>query len=420
MEEALDALMADTAAAPSDKPTQLRGNLAIRVRTARTWLRKLGLKYGRFGKGVFKDGHEREDVKEYRQNIFAPTFCAYLKNSVQFDEDGSVNIPEGFERPLVFITHDESYFNANDTTMFGWGNDSIKPIRPKGRGKGIMVSDFLTPGGRLSHDAGGGTKEYATTLVEPGSGKDWWTNGMMLEQLKKAVTIFKKQFPNCTGVWLFDNSTNHGAYAADALVASHVAMNPGGKQPKMKDGYIGTSQCPQTMCYPPDHDKFPGCAKGARAILQERGLWRDGLLLTCSNKMAGHKEDSPEEDCCARAILKRQPDFKAQKSQIEEYLTSQGQLVLFYPKFHCECNWIERYWGYCKRYTRENCSYNITGLRQNVPVAMEQVPGKTIKRFFDKSVRIIQAYADGIDYETKEYQERVYRSHRRLDEKDKW
>lgn len=154
---------------------------------------------------------------------------------------------------------------------------------------------------------------------------------MMMEQLKKAVTIFKKQFPTCTGVCLFDNSTNHGAFAADALVATHIGMNPGGKQPKMRDGYIGTPCREQTMCHPPDHDKFPGCAKGARTILQERGLWRNGLLLTCNNKTTGNKEHLSKGDCCAHSILKNQPDLKAQKSQIEEYLVSQGQLVLFYP-----------------------------------------------------------------------------------------
>lgn len=141
--------MGDTAADISEKPTtNLETNLAIRVRTGRNWLRKLGLKYGRFGKGVFKDGHEREDVKDYRQTVFAPTFCAYLKDSVQFHEDGSLTIPKGLERPIVFITHHEHYFNANTTAMFGWGNDNIMPIRLEGRGKGIMVSDFLTPVGR--------------------------------------------------------------------------------------------------------------------------------------------------------------------------------------------------------------------------------------------------------------------------------
>ena len=40
-----------------------------------------------------------------------------------------------------------------------------------------------------------------------------------------------------------------------------------------------------------------------------------------------------------------------------------GHAVLFYPKFHCELNWIEYYWGQVKRYTRDNCEYNYEGLK---------------------------------------------------------
>ena len=92
-----------------------------------------------------------------------------------------------------------------------------------------MVSDFLTPGGRLSFQGPEGDREYTTSIIETGAGKDWWTNKMMMEQLRRAVDIFMREFPGCVGLWLFDNSTNHGAYSDDALVASKVQMFPGGK-----------------------------------------------------------------------------------------------------------------------------------------------------------------------------------------------
>lgn len=252
---------------PESSATNHPKSLAIRVRTARNWLKELGLKYGRLEKGVFKDGHERDDVKKYRQEIFAPTFCKYLKSSVWFDELGNFTMPENVDKPVVFITHDESHFNANDAKLFVWSNEDIKPIRPKGRGKGIMVSDFLTPGGRLSCEWENGRKEFASMLIETGSGKEWWTNEMMMKQLRKAVEIFKRQFPGCTGLWLFDNSANHGAYSEDALVASRVQMNPGGKQSRMHDGFFGNPSRTQSMCFPHDSARHPGEAKGARTIL---------------------------------------------------------------------------------------------------------------------------------------------------------
>jgi hypothetical protein len=39
-----------------------------RVRTARRWLNKMGLVHDTIKKGVFVDGHEREDVVQYRKS----------------------------------------------------------------------------------------------------------------------------------------------------------------------------------------------------------------------------------------------------------------------------------------------------------------------------------------------------------------
>ena len=43
-----------------------------------------------------------------------------------------------------------------------------------------------------------------------------------------------------------------------------------------------------------------------------------------------------------------QPDFITQKTQLEELIESHGHLCDFYPKYHCELNFIEQYWGAAK------------------------------------------------------------------------
>ena len=50
----------------------------------------------------------------------------------------------------MLVTHDEAMFNANDARSYGWPKDNQVPLRPKVRGKGIMVSAFLTRGGTLA------------------------------------------------------------------------------------------------------------------------------------------------------------------------------------------------------------------------------------------------------------------------------
>ena len=57
-------------------------------------------------------------------------------------------LPPG-EKPIVLIVHDESTFNTNDVHLKIWLKDDNIPLREKSGGKGIMVSDFLTPGARL-------------------------------------------------------------------------------------------------------------------------------------------------------------------------------------------------------------------------------------------------------------------------------
>jgi hypothetical protein len=62
-------------------------------------------------------------------------------------------------------------------------------------------------------------------------------------------------------------------------------------------------------------------------------------------------------NCCATWILSLQPDFQEQKSLIQETIKAAGHLCIFLPKFHCELNFIEFFWGAMKRYLWEHCNY---------------------------------------------------------------
>ena len=127
--------------------------------TAVKWLHEMGYKFRDVRKGVYKDGHERADVVAYRQAQFLPALQALENRMVRWelinengDEDLRIVYPSGLApgvKPVVLIVHDESTFNANDGRSKIWIKDDNIPLKKKTRGKGIMVSDFLTPGGRL-------------------------------------------------------------------------------------------------------------------------------------------------------------------------------------------------------------------------------------------------------------------------------
>ena len=131
---------------------------SIAERTARRWLAGLGWRYGKLKDGMYIDGHEREDVVEYRRQ-FVARWKENERRFHQWDNDGNeLPRPNGFPVPgalgrfrLIPVTHDESVFYQNDERKTAWvhNSDKAKP-KPKGDGQSIMVSDFLTPDwGRL-------------------------------------------------------------------------------------------------------------------------------------------------------------------------------------------------------------------------------------------------------------------------------
>lgn len=220
-------------------------------------------------------------------------------------------------------------------------------------------------------------------------------------------------------ILLIDNSQGHSAYAEDALLASRMNMHPGGKQATMRDGwYIKDGQrVTQAMNFPSDHPSHPLSPKGMKVVLQERGLWRARMLMKCKDGCA-----AGPTDCCAKRCIESQPDFKAQKSLVHEILTDAGHICLMLPRYHCELNFIEFFWGATKRYLREHCDYTFDTLKANLEPAMEAVALETIRRWEHRMVRWIDAYRDGLDAkdaqaEVKKYSTRRFKSHRRPSER---
>jgi hypothetical protein len=114
--------------------------------------------------------------------------------------------------------------------------------------------------------------------------------------------------------------------------------------------------------------------------------------------------------------MTNEEDFMAQTGMLSENITSAGHLVDFFPKFHCEINWIEYYWGISKRFARDHCNYTIDALRITIPLALSSVSNPTIHAFYHQCLRRVEAYRAGIDFGTQEFGvfTKQYKSHRRV------
>ena len=335
---------------------------------------------------MYDDGHEREDVVAYHKEVFLPFLKSVESRLMEWNEDLLPNptdqVLSDELQPLIMVRHDECTFNANDGTRFVWTDEEYNPIRKKGRGQGLHVSERVTPIGRL----GGGR---VCEILKCG-GDIWWDGVKLLDQvLTKAIPVFEEEFPGCQGLFMFGNATSHMKYAEDALRVTKRNLEDGGKNAKiMRSTVIADDAHPERGWWQ-SIVRADGTLKGLRAVLTERNLWPSGgprFLTQCSIKSSSGKSKLNSKclkgsNCCASGLLALQPDFKAQKGELQEAIEKVGHLVLFYPPFHCELNFIEYFWGAAKRYTRENCEYDFPSLKRLVPEAMNQIPNQLIWKY---------------------------------------
>ncbi|GES82983.1 hypothetical protein RCL_jg27849.t1 [Rhizophagus clarus] len=223
-------------------------------------------------------------------------------------------------------------------------------------GLSLHVSDFLTKvDGRLKTE-----EKEACVIMKPETNRDrWWKTEDLIKQItEKAILIFEELYPSDVSVFVFDNATSHAAYAKDVLIASQINLKPG----------------------------------GIKLILKERELWPQSQLRRICDDC---KKYSPvSENCYAVCVLSLQPDFLIQRPLIKEIIENQGHKVIFYPKFHCELNFIK-----------------IT-----VPEALNSVLLEQIRRYSCHSWRFIDAYRKGLTGTAALYTVKKYKSHRRISE----
>jgi hypothetical protein len=115
--------------------------------TMRNWLSWIGFRWTLELSGQYVDGHERDDVVEYRQKVFLPRWKELEPNLHAWTQDGTEEeVGEGPQpQRLVVWFHDESMFYANNRRKKHWVHNSEKAVpRAKGEGASLMVADFVS------------------------------------------------------------------------------------------------------------------------------------------------------------------------------------------------------------------------------------------------------------------------------------
>jgi hypothetical protein len=143
------------------------------------WLLRLGFYKLEVKKGVYVDGHEREDVIAYRQEVFLPLMAELDSYTRQYEEndDGTWKtiepiLPPGVQRHVIYC-YDESCFYRHDYKKIIWLDRITKQQKMLGKSKGklIHVSDFIGTKGRIAMPDLG---LDARKIIYLGAGGDLW------------------------------------------------------------------------------------------------------------------------------------------------------------------------------------------------------------------------------------------------------
>jgi hypothetical protein len=360
--------------------------------------------------GQYVDGHEREDVVQYRQQTFLPAM-AELELNMRAWSDAMEELVDDRPRPrqrrTVVWYHDESTFYANDRRKIRWvhSGETPKPC-PKGEGISLMVADFVSADyGWLRSPDG---QESAQVLFRAGKNRDgYFGSNDIIAHAQLAMDILQRHYPEEEHVLIFDNATTHLKRADTALSARRMSKNPTQEGKPMFGvdvnviGTNGKPEClpngqhrkervrmsdaqlpdgsPQSLYFPLGHPR-EGVFKGMSVILDERGSSNHRALRA---ECVGFKcaTDNLKPRCCMRRLLWNQPDFVNIKSVLETECHARGFKVIFLPKFHCELSFLEMCWGFAKRLYREMPPSTLDAdLERNVLESLAAVPLETMRR----------------------------------------
>ena len=95
----------------------------------------------------------------------------------------------------------------------------------------------------------------------------------------------------------------------------------------------------------------------------------------------------------------------SQSSPLTEEIEAHSHKVIFYPKFHCELNPIEPYWCKAKWYTESTVTTVLKDYVNSIPKALASLNRRQFVYFvfFNRSMSIIKAYRDGLQYGCEEF-----------------
>ena len=113
-----------------------------------------------------------------------------------------------------------------------------------------------------------------------------------------------------------------------------------------------------------------------------------------------------------RMLLEEEPDFVAQKNQVEELLERLGHRFLLLVKMHPETSWQEYRWCMSKHQTRRRKVLDAESLRAGIKETLDDISCLAMQRMGQRVREYIRAYAAGANGANVDSRRAVFKSHR--------
>ncbi|KAG1761234.1 hypothetical protein EDD22DRAFT_980306 [Suillus occidentalis] len=330
---------------------RLKLKKTISLATAQHWMKHVGYHWLKTPTGQFVGGHERSDVVAYRQLVFLPVWAELFSQTRIYGTDGNeCQVQPTTTHRVIIWNHDKSTYYTNDRQKIQWVHNLETAIPyTKGEGASLMVANMAS----------------------------------------NAMDILEHHFLDEDHVIVFNNATTYLKRADDALSAHKIPQFPP-RHGKEWDGSNWTNNGQPTnwgveVNVVDENGKF--IHKPSGEIKKKKVKMCDATFADSSpqslyypegHQLAGHADVSKckkgVECCCCQRMLFNEPNFMNVKSLLKIACKARGFQAIFFPKFHCELNFIEQCWGYSKWLYREfPASSKEVDLEHNVLTALASV-----------------------------------------------
>ncbi|CAM4846024.1 unnamed protein product, partial [Rotaria magnacalcarata] len=259
------------------------------------------------------------------------------------------------QKPRILICHDESTFRSGEMTSRRWMSNETAPFFSKGRGRSLMLSDFMVchPSGPffylnenewhktitkypdlLQNNDINYIDRTSTAAINVGADA-YFDNETVLSQFHRLFKMleFKTDYKDHDIDILVDNARTHTARQYNL---NDFGKNIGSRCPVDVIEHYDENDIKKTIqCFfssGPHQNKSKGLLQLAKEL---------NIILPAKCSLSQLRE-----------LLSEDPAFQT-KTKLENLAKTFNINIIYSPKFHCELNPIEGLWCNMKRFVRQ-------------------------------------------------------------------